>query len=346
MIHSLYIHLPFCRRRCSYCDFYSQTNLSQKGAYIQALEKDAIYFQSLCGEIKSLYIGGGTPSVFKRREFASLFAILRRRFRFSKNCETTVEVNPRSANKNILSFLGENGVNRLSIGIQFLDAKLLKKARREHSPEDAEKLFIAARLAGFNNINTDIIYGFPGQDKKTFADTLNRITALSPEHISAYIYTPPSNRENILKEPAPAEEIIAAMYRTLCRELKKARYCHYEISNFARPGKQSAHNLNYWGRGAYAGLGAGAVSSFGNKRLTGADLNNYLLSPLKKSEEILTKKQINFEKKFLALRMLEGIPYRKTHEKFIAPGWMKKNGAKTIFTEKGWLLSNSIIVEL
>ncbi len=367
MIHSLYIHLPFCLRRCSYCDFYSQTDLSLKGAYLRALEKDALSFKPSCGEIKTLYIGGGTPSVFNRREFSSLFDILRRHFRFSKNCEITVEVNPRSASEDLLSFLRENGVNRLSIGIQFLDTKLLLKANREHSPEDAEKVFRAARKAGFQNINTDIIYGFPGQNIETFENTLKRIIALSPEHISAYIYTPPScplaiakqsqepspgnlldssGRKNILREAPPENEIIAAMYETLCRELKKARFCHYEISNFARAGKKSRHNLSYWKRRSYAGLGAGAVSSFGNKRLTGAILGNYLRNPLKKSEELLNKKEINFEKKFLALRTLEGIPYRKNHDKFIARGWLKKTAAKTVFTESGWLLSNSIIPEL
>ncbi|MCD6310834.1 MAG: radical SAM family heme chaperone HemW, partial [Elusimicrobia bacterium] len=259
MIHSLYIHLPFCLRRCSYCDFYSQTDLSLKGAYIHALEKDALFFKPFCGEIKTLYIGGGTPSVFSVKEFSSLFDILRGHFRFSKNCETTVEVNPRSATKELLSFLRENGVNRLSIGIQFMDTKLLLKARRNHSPEDAEKIFHAARKAGFKNINTDIIYGFPGQDEETFSNTLKRITALSPEHISAYIYTPPSGRKNILKETPPENEITASMYGTLCRELNKAGFLHYEISNFARPGKKSLHNLNYWKRRSYAGFGAAAV---------------------------------------------------------------------------------------
>ncbi len=346
MIHSLYIHLPFCSRRCSYCDFYSQTNLSLKGAYICALEKDALYFKSFCGEIKTLYIGGGTPSVFNRREFSSLFAMLQKHFRFSKNCEKTVEVNPRSATKELLTVLYKNGVNRLSIGIQFMNTKLLLKAHRDHSPEDAEKVFRTARKVGFKNINTDIIYGFPGQDEKSFSNTLKKITALSPEHISAYIYTPPSGRKNILKAAPPENKIIASMYGTLCRELKKAGFVHYEISNFTRPGKKSRHNLNYWKRRSYAGLGAGAVSTSGNKRLTGHDLKSYLHNPLQKSEELLTRKQINFEQKFLALRTLEGIPYRKKHDKFIALGWLKKSAGKTVFTEKGWLLSNSIIPEL
>ncbi|MEA2081812.1 MAG: radical SAM family heme chaperone HemW [Elusimicrobiota bacterium] len=346
MINSVYIHLPFCLRRCSYCDFYSQTDLSLKSSYIRALEKDAVYFRSLCGEIKTLYIGGGTPSVFSAGEFSAVFEILRRNFRFSKNCETTVEVNPRSATERILSFLRANSVNRLSIGIQFLDRKLLLKANRDHSPEDAEKVFLNARKAGFSNINTDIIYGFPGQSAQSFYGTLKRITALDPEHISAYIYTPPSGRKNILKEAPPKNNIIASMYETLCRELKKSGFAHYEISNFAKPGKKSRHNINYWRRGGYAGLGAGAVSSFGSKRLTGAFIKSYLRAPLKKSEETLDRKKMNFEKKFLALRTLEGIPYRKKHDKFIARGWVKKKNEKSVFTEKGWLVSNSVISEL
>ncbi|MDO9513884.1 MAG: radical SAM family heme chaperone HemW [Elusimicrobiota bacterium] len=346
MLHSIYIHLPFCRRRCSYCDFYSQTDLSLKAAYIRALEKDALYFKALCGKIKTLYIGGGTPSVFTSEEFTLIFDILRRHFSFAENRETTVELNPRSATKELLAFLRDNGVNRLSIGIQFLDAALLKKARREHSPEDAEKLFRYARKAGFDNINTDIIYAFPGQDEKTFARTLKKTIALSPEHISAYIYTPPSGRPNILKETPPDDKVTVSMYGMLCRELKKAGYAHYEISSFARKDRQSLHNLNYWKGRSWAGLGAGAVSSCGNSRLTGAEMTDYLLNPAKKSEEKLTKEKIYFERKFLALRTLEGIPYRKKHDKYIACGWLKKTAAKTVFTEKGWLISNSVIPEL
>ncbi|PIX16767.1 MAG: coproporphyrinogen III oxidase [Elusimicrobia bacterium CG_4_8_14_3_um_filter_50_9] len=346
MLHSLYVHLPFCRRRCSYCDFYSQTNLSLKASYIRALEKDALNFKDLCGKLKTLYIGGGTPSVFTAEEFNLLFDVLRNNFSFEKNCEITVELNPRSATKELLTTLGKNLVNRLSIGIQFFEAKLLKKARREHSPEDAERLFYEAREAGFHNISTDIIYAFPGQDVKSFERTLKKIIGLSPEHISSYMYSPPSGRSGILTEAPPEDEVIEAMYNLLCGELSRHGYSHYEISSFARKGRESIHNLNYWKGRPWAGLGAGAVSSYGNKRLTGASLKKYLRAPLAKSEEILNGKQINFERKFLALRTLEGIPYRKKHDKYISLGWLEKTGGKTVFTEKGWLLSNSIIGEL
>ena len=266
MIKSLYIHIPFCKKRCFYCDFYSQTKLNLKKDYLEKLRVEAAAEKEIPHKLKSIYIGGGTPSLLTVSEIDFLFANVIGVFRRGKKCEITSEVNPESACDKKLLSLEKHGVNRLSIGFQFLDDSLLKKAGRLHTEKQAVKTFLLARETGFKNINIDIIYGFPGQSLKSFTETLDKIISLKPEHISAYLYSPPE-RKSPLRGKVPDENLSFKMYRHLCEKLKKNDFIHYEISNFARKNFYSEHNLNYWKGNDYIGLGAGAVSTVGNIRI-------------------------------------------------------------------------------
>jgi len=345
MIKSLYIHIPFCRKRCLYCDFYSQTNLKLKNAYLQALAKEAESYRNFPVRLNTIYIGGWTPSLLTGKEFRFLFKLIFKLFKMGESPEITVEINPDSA-PYLLKTLKNLGVNRISIGFQFLSRRLLKKSGRLHTGAKAVKSFNLARKSGFKNINVDILYGFPTQTIAVLDETLNKIISLNPEHISAYLYTPPKRKSTLFRKETLSDEKIFDMYRLLCRNLAKAKFKHYEISNFARKNFLSEHNLNYWNGHDFIGLGAGATSTIKNLRLKNKRIPLYIRNPLEKEKEELTKQEKEFEKKFLALRSRTGIPYRKKHDKFIKKGWLEKSRGKIKFTQNGWFVSNSVIAEI
>jgi len=348
VIKSLYVHIPFCRKRCLYCDFYSQTNLKLKNTYLKILAEEANSAGKLPVKLETIYIGGGTPSLLTAKEFKFLFENVIGTFAKAKSCEITVEMNPDSTGKRLLKTLKNLGVNRLSIGFQFLSDRLLLKSGRLHTSSKAVKSFQLARKNGFKDINVDILYGFPSQKISELEDTLNKIISLNPEHISAYLYTQPQRKYE--KSTCPLlnlnDEEIHSMYRLVYKKLEKAKFKHYEISNFARKNFFSKHNLNYWNGRGYIGLGAGATGTFKNLRVKNKDIISYLRNPLKKDVEYLTEKKIKFEKKFLALRTFSGIPYKRKQDKFIRMGWLKKKSGRVRFTQEGWFVSNSVISEI
>ncbi len=346
MIKSLYIHIPFCRKRCSYCDFYSQTNLNLKNAYLKALAREANSYGKFPVLLETIYVGGGTPSLLTAEVFKFLFENVIGSFAKKTSCEITVELNPDSTDEHLLNVLKNLGVNRLSIGFQFLSDRLLVKSGRLHTGSQAVKSFNLARKSGFRNINVDILYGFPTQKTSELEETLNKIIALNPEHISAYLYTKPQGKTSVFEKENLNDGKILDMYRLVCKKLEKAKFRHYEISNFARRNFFSNHNLNYWNGSDYIGLGAGATGTFKNMRVKNKDIVSYIRNPLKKEEEHLTGKKKKFEKKFLALRTTSGIPYEKKQDKFIKMGWLKKYSGRVRFTREGWFVSNSVISEI
>ncbi|MFH1957345.1 MAG: radical SAM family heme chaperone HemW [bacterium] len=356
MIKSLYIHIPFCRKRCLYCDFYSQTNLKLKKSYLKALAREANSYRKFPALLETIYVGGGTPSLLTAEDFKFLFENVIWPFAKTNSCEITVEVNPDSTDKHLLNVLKNLGVNRLSIGFQFLSDRLLVKSGRLHTGRKAVKSFELARKSGFNNINVDILYGFPTQRISELENTLNKIIGLNPEHISAYLYTRPQRKPHTIVSAELRGKPPAAfgkenpddldMYRLVCKKLEKAKFRHYEISNFAKRNFFSKHNLNYWNGRGYIGLGAGATGTFKNLRIKNKDITSYIRNPLKKEEEYLTEKKRNFEKKFLALRTSRGIPYEKNQDEFIRMGWLKKESGRVRFTQEGWFVSNSVISEI
>lgn len=317
----LYLHIPFCRRKCFYCDFPSYGGRER---YMEA------YGQALCREIgiqgrryrdnfgnpATVYMGGGTPTILPQEIMEAILKALADAV--LPVGEFTVEVNPGTVSPDDLRLLRSYGVNRLSIGIQSFDDRLLKRMGRIHRAEDAEEAVAAAKRAGFSNISIDLIYGLPEQSPEDWRKTVGRAAGLGVQHISAYGLqveegTVFSSQQALGRLALPGEEEEEAMYDFMVEELPKLGYGRYEISNFARPGHESRHNLGYWQDVPYLGLGAAAHSYFAGKRWENTpDLTEYIgcmaegRSPSRGGEE-RTPEIAMEEFAFLALRTSRGI---------------------------------------
>jgi oxygen-independent coproporphyrinogen-3 oxidase len=271
---SIYIHIPYCVGKCLYCGFYSTPYLAQDAdEFLSGLNVEAEYRQiNLANRhIESIYIGGGTPTVLSLAQLAQLINIIKLYFPFDDHAEFTVEANPNTVTKNGLTFLLEQGVNRLSLGIQSFSAQALAGLGRLHTVEQATDAFRHARSAGFKNIGIDLIYGIPGQTKPQWQETVDAALALKPEHISAYSLSLDEGSQFMrlakMKQFAlPEDELTAEMYERAVSTLSRAGYQRYEVSNFSLPGFECRHNQNYWDRGEYLGLGPGASSFLAGKR--------------------------------------------------------------------------------
>lgn len=272
---ALYIHIPFCVRKCAYCDFNSYSGLSSLYApYIFALQCEiSIYAERLGNSVcfETVYIGGGTPTVLPVADLASLIAHVRASFGLSADAEITVEANPGTVSAVGLSALRAVGVNRLSLGVQSLNDAYLALLGRIHTAEQARQAVHAAREAGFDNLNLDMIMGLPTQTLADWQADVEAALSLSPQHLSLYALTveddtPLAARIADGSVPAPDDDLAADMYTWAEEYLQAAGYVHYEISNWARPGFECRHNLIYWRNQPYLGLGAGAHSWWGGKR--------------------------------------------------------------------------------
>ncbi len=268
----LYVHLPFCAAKCHYCDFFSvAAEGHDRGALLDALLEEARRFAPRAP--RTVFFGGGTPSLLEGPELARLLEELERISGWrSSASEITLECNPESLDRDKALLLRELGVNRLSIGFQSLEPATLQLFGRVHDVEQSFAAFDAARSAGFENLNVDLIYASPGQELERWEQDLTRVLALEPEHVSAYNLTFEEEtlfrkwlEEGILK-PQPEERELAFFWRTRAR-LAEAGLGAYEISNFARTGRECLHNLNYWHNGEYLGIGPSAVSKIGYQRL-------------------------------------------------------------------------------
>lgn len=271
---SLYIHIPYCVRKCPYCGFYS-TSYSPQDAdnFLFGLQREAARCQTSIdiGRINSIYIGGGTPTVLSLGQLGRLMGIIKEQFSFDDYAEFTIEANPNTVTKSMLAFLLEQGVNRLSLGIQSFSGKMLSLLGRLHTVEQAVDAFRLARSAGFKNIGIDLIFGIPGQTMEQWQETVDAATALKPDHISAYSLSLDEGSQFMQLAKAgrfalPEDELAAEMYELVVRKLCNAGYLRYEISNFSLPGFECRHNQNYWERGEYLGLGPGACSFLAGKR--------------------------------------------------------------------------------
>ncbi len=325
MSKSLYIHIPFCLKRCIYCDFVSGTYDHDKAeAYIDALIQELATIPNE-SPLSTLFIGGGTPTALSNETLNRLLTFIFNRFKFHNN-ETTIEANPGTVDLEKLQTLHSCGINRLSIGVQSFNSSELEFLGRIHSPEEAEQAVIMARQAGFENVGIDLIYGIPGQDISTWEETLEKAVALKPQHISAYeltveegtdlylmIKNVPSASRPHLTRAVLDEELIIEMYNHTIDYLTSKGYEHYEISNFSRPGYHCRHNLNYWDRGDYYGAGLGAHSFIDIERFYNTDnLEKYIkiISEDKKAvtgSEFISADTAISETLFLGLRKTEGI---------------------------------------
>ncbi len=262
---SIYLHVPFCGRKCPYCDFFS---VAGQADWLQAYPRNLIAQLRLCrhpdhGEVETVYFGGGTPSLLPPGAIAALVDEINRLFSLSPRAEITMEANPGTLSLDALRGYRQAGVNRLSLGVQSFDPAMLQTLGRIHTPEQARKALLWARTAGFSNLSLDLMFGLPGQSDEALAVELDRIIDFAPEHVSLYGLTIEEgtpfhalHRQNRLR--AADDETGARMYLQIDARLSAAGYGHYEISNFARPGFESRHNQRYWQRRSNLAIGAGA----------------------------------------------------------------------------------------
>ncbi len=271
---AIYIHIPFCRWRCSYCDFNVYAGMQRWfGPYIDALAEEIRRFGAAAGRprARTVYIGGGTPSLLPLPLLARLFEALHAAFEIPQGVEITMEANPSGLSIAYLEGVRGLGVNRISFGMQSAHPQELRLLRRDHTFEEARDHITMARAAGFANLNVDLIYGLPGQALSQWQETLEAVLALSPEHLSAYalIVEERTTLQRWIREgrvPAPDPDRTAEMYEWTRERMAKAGYRHYEISNWARPGYESQHNTVYWRYEPYIGFGAGACSFIDGRR--------------------------------------------------------------------------------
>jgi len=315
----LYIHIPFCQSKCSYCDFYSSTFLSALSPFLEALFKEMEIYSGRFSSFDTLYIGGGTPSLLSPQQLESVLAAVRKNFRLTSNTEITLETNPADLNRPYLESLCEIGINRLNIGIQSFDQEVLRFLGRRHSPAQATSAVGASRKAGFENVGVDLIYAVPGQTIDSWLDTLKQAVAFGPEHLSCYQLTlepktPLGKRYEAGEFSVPGEELQYDFFMRTSRVLEEAGYIHYEVSNFARETRRtSRHNQKYWDHSPYLGLGPAAHSYCDHRRWWNhRSVDSYLTAvnggslPIEETET-LTMEQLRLEALYFGLRTKKGI---------------------------------------
>ncbi len=322
---SVYIHIPFCVQKCKYCDFLSgPSTLEARAEYLEALKREIISeapaYQDY--EVKTVFWGGGTPSILEAEQIRDCMEVLRNHYRLAPHAEVSMEMNPGTASKKKLQMMRLSGINRLSIGLQSAVDEELKMLGRIHTYAEFEDTYYAAREAGFTNINVDLMSAIPGQSIEGWRKTLQRVVDLGPEHISAYSLIIEEGTplfQNIESYPAlPSEEEDRMMYQDTKILLKMQGYERYEISNYARPGYECRHNIVYWTRENYVGFGLGASSMVENVRWKNTDdLRTYLKQQeLKEEVQKLSKSECMEEFMYLGLRRICGVSCRAFEDSF------------------------------
>jgi len=315
----LYVHVPFCKTKCPYCDFHSVTSLSSIPDWLDAIKKEMLLYRDRFSRFDSLYLGGGTPSLLPDRDLADLHHHLRSHFPFSSDTEFTVEVNPDDISSSKPAALRDLGVNRISLGVQSFDDQELRFLKRRHTVDQAVKAIDAFKGAGFAKVGLDLMYGLPGQTESNWLRTLEQATSFNPEHISCYQLTVEERTPfGILQaqgEMKPLDEETGSAFFVLTSAfLEEKGYLHYEISNFAK-GEENLcrHNLKYWQRVPYLGLGPSAHSYQGGSRWWNLrDLETYCRAlaegkPPVAGLETLTPEQVYLETILLGFRTRDGV---------------------------------------
>ena len=365
----LYVHIPFCVRKCQYCDFLSgPSDEETKDRYIEALLKEiraAEHTEDY--EIVSVFIGGGTPSALKAEAIASIMRTLQEQFFFCEDAEVTIEANPGTVDLEKLTIYRNVGINRLSLGLQSTDAEELKLLGRIHSYEEFLKSYEWARKAGFSNINIDLMFAIPGQTGEAWRQHLYQVAELNPEHISAYSLIieegTPFAEQNL---DLPDEDTEYQMYEDTAEILERYGYRQYEISNYAKQGYMCRHNAGYWQRREYLGFGLGASSLYRELRFSNTRrMQEYLtdsgkLEQIRKEVTVLSRNEQIEEFMFLGLRMTEGISeklfketfdvrlmdiYGDILQKYEETGFMEHIETKWRLTRKGIHVSNHILAD-
>ena len=368
----LYIHVPFCRRKCLYCDFCSFP--AQKSDVI------ADYVASLCDELRenakeccsyivdTVYFGGGTPTLLTTAQFSDIFSALRDNYNIAEDAEITVECNPltnRDGQAEYLLALHSLGANRLSIGVQSANDEELRLIGRGHTFAEAKQTYLAARKAGFENISVDLMLALPSQTKKSLSNTLDELIALSPEHISIYSLqleqgTPLYKLRD--RYDLPTDDDAADMYELIVEKMADSGFIHYEISNFAKSGYESRHNSKYWSLDEYIGAGLAAHSDFGGARRENTkDLSDYISGKRVLSKQKISDAEREEEYIMLGLRTKKGISASEFSEifgkdlfdrlgnklePFCKQGLVICDGDRIYLSEGGLEVSNTILAEL
>ncbi|MGA2318737.1 MAG: radical SAM family heme chaperone HemW [Thermodesulfobacteriota bacterium] len=318
-IPGLYIHIPFCISKCLYCDFYSLTSISAIPDFLDTLFKEMEMYHNRFNPFDTVYIGGGTPSLLSPQQLESILKRVRKNFDLISDPEITIETNPADLDQSFLESIREIGINRINIGVQSFDEKILNFLGRRHSVKQAISAVEASRKAGFHNIGLDLIYGVPEQDINSWLDTLKQAVAFSPEHISCYQLTLEAKTHLGMRCQAgefslPGEELQYEFFMKTSEFLEETGYIHYEVSNFTRGTEYtSRHNQKYWDHSPYLGLGPTAHSFQPNRRWWNhPSLDQYLAAinagnlPIEETE-ILTMEQLRLEALYLGLRTKKGV---------------------------------------
>lgn len=378
----LYLHIPFCVRKCDYCDFLSMpANEELRRHYVDCLMEEIKQKAALCHEYQviSVFFGGGTPSILPGVQIWELMEVLRSCFQICEDAEITVECNPGTLTRQKLIYYKMAGVNRLSIGLQSANNQELQRLGRIHTYEEFLDSFGQARAMGFKNINVDLMSALPGQKQEDWINTLNKVLAVRPEHISAYSlmveegtpfyerYGEDEWRREQGEPPLylPSEEMEREMYLSTQELMRNKGYIRYEISNYAFPGRECRHNIGYWKLTPYLGLGLGSSSFLEEVRFSNTkDLKTYLSGENFSQEDcayvFLDKRQRMEEFMFLGLRMMEGISrsvfqqmfgikleavYGNVLEQLQQQGLLKQQEGRVALTEAGISVSNYVLSE-
>lgn len=340
----LYIHVPFCVRKCPYCDFYSEKFSREKSEkYTAAVVRNLKRYPE---KFDTVYFGGGTPALISGK-----ISEILREVQFVEGAEITVECNPDVVNENVLAELKNAGVNRLSFGVQSLNEQELAALGRFHGAESAKKAILLARSLGFENISADLMLGVPQQTVKSLYETIDELCALPITHVSAYILKIEPNTPFGKNPPEiPDDDGQAELYLAAVEQLEKRGFRQYEISNFAKLGFESRHNLIYWRAEEYVGIGAAAHSYYNGKRFAvPRNLAEFLESDAQR--EIVTDENPDKyeEKVMLGLRLREGIPLDERLQKrlrLVPREYFQVEGGRISLTPRGFLVSNEIITTL
>ena len=365
----LYVHIPFCARKCAYCDFASWAGRQDAmRPYADALCEEIARRAALCGHpaADTVFFGGGTPSTLPPDIYLQIARTLRREFALAPDAEWTVECNPGTLTAPFVQALAQSGCNRLSMGMQAAQPRLLARLNRIHTLADVQTSVALARAAGIDNLNLDLMLGLPGQTPQDMADTLDAALALGPDHLSCYALileegTPLADSVARGEITLPGDEADRALY-ALCRDTLAARgYAQYEISNFARPGRECRHNVNCWRREDYLGFGCAAHSLWRNQRTANpASLDDYLAGAAPE-REIITPEDAMFESVMLGLRLTRGIEeadflrrhgralwdvYGDRLQPAIDDGRLCRRAGRVYLTPRGMDVMNSVLVAL
>lgn len=370
---AVYIHIPFCIHKCSYCDFNSYAGLDHLTIdFCDAVKREIWGVHELERVVSSVFFGGGTPTYLQAEQLNSILNAVRDVFPFAKDAEITSESNP--ANSDVERFEGmrRGGFNRLSIGVQSFDDRLLRIAERQHTSQEAIDAIACARSAGFDNLNLDMIFALPEQSLEDWRASLFNAIEINPEHISTYALSIEEGtrfdrmRRNHTLHKAD-EDTELEMYELAIELLSKAGYQHYEVSNFCRPGKQARHNLTYWLNEEYLGFGPGAVSYLGGRRWMNEKRPTSYIQKVKAGEplaildETLPPEEALAETLILGLRLRGGVTLKSVQDRFsidlqerysgliselVSEGFAELKGDNLRLTHKGLLFSNDVFIRI